>query len=76
VRYIALPNGPYGSNGIFVFSVPGHSGIGVHSGRANKGGPLHPTKGCLRTTDEATDLIGKTHIVDPLNSLTIINSNH
>src|SRR5205807_846363 len=32
------PNGPYGSYGIDVFDVPGRTGMGVHSGRANSGG--------------------------------------
>lgn len=70
----ADPNGPFGSNGNFVFNVPGHQGVGVHAGRANKGGPTHPTEGCIRTTDDATDLISRTHADDPLTSLTIINS--
>lgn len=50
------PNGPYGSYGIIRFSVAGHPGIGVHSGRANskfRPGPPHATMGCIRTTDEA-----------------------
>lgn len=48
------PNGPYGSNGIFIFNVPGHSGLGVHSGRS---GPLSRTMGCIRTTDELTQFV-------------------
>jgi len=54
--HTANPNGPYGSYGIIRFNVPGHPGIGVHSGRANSRhlpGPPHPTMGCIRTTDEA-----------------------
>ncbi|MFS7220217.1 L,D-transpeptidase family protein [Rahnella inusitata] len=54
--HTANPNGPYGSFGIIRFSVPGHSGVGVHSGRANARhlpGPAHPTMGCIRTSDEA-----------------------
>lgn len=50
-------NGPYGSNGNFVFDQPGCIGCGVHSGRANKGGPSHKTEGCIRTTDPATQLM-------------------
>lgn len=55
-RHHADPNGPYGSYGIIRINVPGHPGIGVHSGRANarhKPGPQHPTMGCIRTTDAA-----------------------
>lgn len=54
------PNGPYGSHGIFRFNVPGHPGIGLHSGRANaryQPGPQHATMGCIRTTDEAMAFI-------------------
>src|SRR5262245_33656321 len=49
----------YGSLGIFVFTVPGRSGMGVHAGRQNvadkKGrkGPEHNTRGCIRTTEDA-----------------------
>jgi hypothetical protein len=49
--HAANPNGPYGSYGIIRFSVPGHVGVGVHSGRANAchlPGPQHPTMGCIR----------------------------
>jgi RHS repeat-associated protein len=53
--YMAHPEsdatGPYGSNGNFVFKVPGHLGIGFHSGRR---GPNSPTNGCYRSTNEAT----------------------
>jgi len=55
-RHAANANGPYGSHGIVRFNVPGHPGIGVHSGRANARhlpGPAHPTMGCIRTTDAA-----------------------
>lgn len=49
------PNGPFGSHGIDVFVVPGMGpGMGVHSGRANRGGPTFPTMGCVRTTDDCT----------------------
>lgn len=53
-------NGMYGLHGIIRFFVPGHSGIGVHSGRLHHPrvpGPRHPTKGCIRTTDEAMAVI-------------------
>ena len=51
------PNDAYGSYGINVFEVPGRIGMGVHSGRANQGGPSYPTLGCIRTTDEGTAMI-------------------
>lgn len=59
-RHLANANGPYGLHGIIRFNVPGHPGIGVHSGRANARhmpGPAHPTMGCIRTTDEAMQTI-------------------
>jgi hypothetical protein len=59
-RHHASSNGPYGLHGIIRFSVTGHPGIGVHSGRANAKrlpGPAHPTMGCIRTTDEAMRII-------------------
>jgi hypothetical protein len=51
------PNGPFGSNGNFIFNQPGCIGCGIHSGRANKGGPKHKTDGCIRSTDDATQLL-------------------
>ena len=60
--------GPYGSNGNFVFDVPGRSGMGVHSGR---NGPESNTMGCIRTTDAATKAIGDLHKKDPLKSITV-----
>jgi hypothetical protein len=62
------PTGPYGSNGDFVFDVPGHTGLAVHSGRS---GPLSPTNGCIRTTDPATELLDEINSVDPLKTLTV-----
>jgi hypothetical protein len=53
----------YGSNGNYIFEVPGCVGCGVHSGRKNRPdgrgrrGPKHATNGCIRTTDDATDTI-------------------
>lgn len=64
------PNSSYGSNGNFVFNVPGCVGCGVHSGRADSEGVNHPTKGCIRTTDEATQLINDLiQSGDPLKTL-------
>jgi RHS repeat-associated protein len=72
------PDNAYGSNGIFVFNVPGCLGCGVHSGRANtpdkrgRRGPQHATNGCIRTTDDATSLINNlTSHGDPLTTLTV-----
>ncbi|WP_230597196.1 RHS repeat-associated core domain-containing protein [Xanthomonas albilineans] len=70
------PDSTYGSNGNFVFKVPGCIGCGVHSGRANskdragRSGPQFATDGCIRTTDDATSEI-KNLIKggDPLTSL-------
>ena len=62
------PTGPYGSHGNFVFDVPGRPGMGVHSGRQN---PQHPTQGCIRTTDEATQTIKNLNTTDPLTSITV-----
>jgi RHS repeat-associated protein len=60
----------YGSYGNFVFSVKDRPGMGVHSGRkkstkkkyANNKGYRNKTKGCIRTTDDATKFIYETHI--------------
>jgi RHS repeat-associated protein len=68
-------NGSYGSNGNFVFNVPGRSGMGVHSGQANQGGPDHVTNGCIRTTDAATQEIYNKHFGgDPLTQITVRRS--
>lgn len=60
--------GPYGSNGNFVFDVPGRSGMGIHSGRRD---PQSKTLGCIRTTDEATDFLRTLHGTDPLQTITV-----
>lgn len=60
---ILRPNSAYGSNGIFVFKVPGCRGCGVHAGRRDipdavgRKGVKHATNGCIRTTDAATKYI-------------------
>jgi RHS repeat-associated protein len=57
------PGSSYGANGNAVFNVPGCVGCGVHSGRESvldrRGGSgvRHVTEGCIRTTDDATQLI-------------------
>ncbi|UGQ45401.1 RHS repeat-associated core domain-containing protein [Massilia endophytica] len=60
--------GRFGSNGNFVFSVPGRSGMGVHSGR---GGPQSKTEGCIRTSDEATSFLRALHSTDPIQTITV-----
>ena len=72
-------NGKYGSNGNFVFNVPGCSGCGVHSGRANscdlagRCGSNFATSGCIRTTDDATRLIKElADQGDPLTDLIVL----
>ena len=81
--YLAHPGDPpssaYGSNGIFIFDVPGREGMGVHSGRLGvpdglgRSGFQHCTMGCIRTTDEATAQLVRTHALDPLKSITVGN---
>ena len=61
------------SYGNFIFDVPGRTGMGVHSGRANDGGVNHPTNGCIRTKDQATSTIWNTHYGgDPLTQMEVI----
>ena len=60
--------GPYGSNGNFVFDVPGRPGMGIHSGRK---GPQSKTLGCVRTTDDATDFLKGLNQTDPLKMITV-----
>lgn len=64
-------NGGYGSYGIIRFNYPGHSGIGVHSGRANRGGATFVTYGCIRTTEEAMRLITNNIRISPLTTIDI-----
>ncbi|MHA6907218.1 hypothetical protein ACQUJS_02095 [Ralstonia pseudosolanacearum] len=68
-------NGPYGSHGILVFNVPGRTGMGLHSGRANSGAQNHPTLGCIRTTDAAMGFVRNLITTDPVTSMTVINNN-
>jgi len=62
------PKGRYGSNGNFVFDVPGRTGMGVHSGRH---GPQSPTRGCIRTTDQGTQDISDLNSTDQLTTITV-----
>lgn len=43
------------------------TGVGLHSGRANRGGPRARTHGCIRTTDDAMRVLE----FDPLTTITI-----
>ena len=73
-------NSAYGKNGIINLKsykgVTGKtvSGAGVHSGRANSGGPAHLTLGCIRTTDRATGTINAVAKKDPVTSVTVQNN--
>ena len=62
------PTDSYGSNGNFVFEVPGRTGMGIHSGRS---GPQSKTLGCIRTTDDATDFLRNLHQIDPLKTIKV-----
>jgi RHS repeat-associated protein len=75
------PNDPYGSHGNFIFDVSPRQGMGVHSGREStcttsppvRCGAEYPTMGCIRTTDEATELIKDTHQGgDPVTEITVM----
>ena len=65
------PNDAYGSNGNFVFDVPNRSGMGIHSGRENKGGPNAKTLGCVRTNDAGTQALEEINSVDSLQTITV-----
>ena len=62
------PTGPFGSYGIFIFNVPGRTGMGVHSGRQ---GPQSPTLGCVRTDDPCMLDMNGLHQKDPIRSITV-----
>lgn len=73
--------GAYGSYGIVrLLPLGRHSGIGVHSGRAQRAdglgrvGPNHATQGCIRTTDEAMRAIAQTMRRDALTTITVRNN--
>ena len=68
----ADPNGPFGSYGIYVFGVPGRPGLGLHSGRADKGGPEAKTLGCIRTDDDCMKKIQDLTGTDPLTRIAVI----
>lgn len=77
-------NGEYGVYGIVRFYTPKtqynekHEGIGIHAGREHyyrKPGPQHPTRGCIRTNEEAMKAIKELMQKDTLQTITIINNN-
>jgi hypothetical protein len=71
------PNGAYGSYGALIFSVPGRSGLGIHSGRVDaldglgRCGVLHCTEGCIRTTDQAMAALVALQASDPVESVSV-----
>jgi hypothetical protein len=72
--------GAYGPYGIirlrpFHLGKTRHAGVGIHSGRANKGAQNHPTMGCVRTTDQAMSAIVHYIPSDPLTAV-IVKNNH
>lgn len=74
-RHTADANGSYGLHGIIKFAVPGHPGIGVHSGRAaarHAPGPAHATMGCIRTSDEAMQAIAVAMGRNPLTTIEVV----
>ena len=71
------PDGAFGSYGIFIFDVPGRTGMGIHSGRANdpdglgRVGVLACTEGCVRTTDEGVAALIAVHAVEPVTGFVV-----
>jgi RHS repeat-associated protein len=71
------PDSQFGSNGNYIFTVPGRSDMGIHSGRRDtpdklkRKGPGHATDGCIRTTDEGTDDIKDLQKKDPLRKIIV-----
>ena len=76
-RHTPDANGSYGLHGIVRFAVPGHPGIGVHSGQAaarHVPGPAHATMGCIRTSDEAMQAISAAMNRNPLTTVEVIEN--
>ena len=71
------PDSEYGAHGILIFSVPGRSGMGVHSGRRSipdglgRTGPAHCTLGCIRTTDDAIAAFLQVSASDAIQSISV-----
>jgi len=73
------PDSSFGSNGNFIFTVPGQPLLGVHSGQEDvpdalgRTGPQHCTFGCIRSTDDATAQIqSQINSGDPLETISVI----
>jgi hypothetical protein len=70
-------NSDYGRFGIFVFDVPGRTGMGVHAGRATvpdglgRAGYLHCTMGCIRTIEPAITALLARNDTDPPTTMTV-----
>jgi hypothetical protein len=71
------PDSAFGAQGILVFSVPGRTGMGVHSGRARivdalgRVGICHCTLGCIRTTDGAMEQLLELHDREPITAIEV-----
>ena len=64
----------YGGTGIYVFSVPGRSGMGVHAGRStNYERPGGKTLGCIRVSTAAMLRINAHHQIDALSYIFVAN---
>ncbi len=50
------------------------SGAGLHSGRANRGGPQANTAGCIRTTTEAVQTVNQVAAADPVTTVRVSNN--
>jgi hypothetical protein len=74
-------NGAYGEHGIFRLNDfkdsegDNHDNVGVHSGRESGDGKgwEHSTYGCIRTTEEAMEMITNTAEEDPLENLRVVD---
>jgi len=75
--------GSYGAHGALVLEkFQEHEGIAIHSGRQgirdktpkHGAGAYHPTKGCIRTTEDAMKTITSLITTDPLVKLKVRNN--
>jgi hypothetical protein len=70
----AAANTAYGGTGIYVFDVPGRTGMGVHAGRSiNYDKPGGKTLGCIRVSTVAMLRINAQHQSDPITHIFIAN---
>lgn len=67
-------NTAYGCEGIHVFTVPGRSGMGVHSGRTDgsDGKVGGKTLGCIRVPNDAMHAINAQHSKDALKKIEVM----